>query len=105
MDTSSTVPLDDVDAGHDKYINGALGRFIRTGLEDPPLGENSLGPTEPPSYRRDPERANIDGWCRRRNIHGPRHQKRRRTTMTRSVSMAATAVCRTGTRKVQHDHA
>lgn len=62
VDNSATVPLDDADAGHTKYIGGALGRYIRTGLDEPPPGDDVPVPTEPERYRRDAEHAMIDGW-------------------------------------------
>ncbi len=36
VDNSPQSAFDDDDAGHAKYIRGALGRYIKTGLEHPP---------------------------------------------------------------------
>ena len=37
VEIPAPAPLRDDDAGHDKYTRGALGRYIKTGLEDLPL--------------------------------------------------------------------
>ncbi len=44
VENASMVPLNDADAGHAKYIGGALGRYITTGLEHPPLDTDAPPP-------------------------------------------------------------
>ena len=61
VDNSPAVPLDGDDAGHDKYINGALGRYVRTGLEELPSGGDAPTTPESERERRDAERTSSDG--------------------------------------------
>jgi hypothetical protein len=57
VENSAPAPaLDDDDAGHRKYTRGALGRYIKTGLHDPPPGDTA--PVD------DPELV----WCRSRGL-------------------------------------
>jgi hypothetical protein len=65
VDTLPPPPLDEDDAGHEKYTGGALGRYITTGLEDPPPDGDPSPTTTAPAD--DPELApyrgrGLPGW-------------------------------------------
>jgi hypothetical protein len=60
VDNSLAPPLDEEDSGHRKYTRGALGRYIRTGLEAPPP-RSELPPGDPEQPADDPELARYRG--------------------------------------------
>ena len=42
-----TPPIDEEDAGYEKYLNGPLGTYINTGLDDPRLDRDAPAAAAP----------------------------------------------------------